>query len=81
MTDGKNHDFFVKNEQTVMPVKCHAIVDTTTDESFGSASQIISSADDVTELCVEFEAKKFSESCGSESVSNNVDVKSYPNLG
>ena len=54
LTDAKYHEFYVKKSQIVMPVKCHVLVDTITDESFGSVNQIIGSADAVTDLCFEF---------------------------
>ena len=61
LTDAKYHEFYVKKSQIVMPVKCHVLVDTITDESFGSVNQIIGSADAVTDLCFEFQAKRFSK--------------------
>ena len=83
MSDAATHDFFVEKQQIINPVKCHELVDTTTEEPFGSATVIIGSdSEQVEDLCMEFRAKRFSDSCGKEEPEDaaSVIIRSQPDL-
>ena len=54
MSDAVNHDFFVFKKQSVNPVKCHLIVDTTTELSYGEVSVEIDGSDELDDVCMEF---------------------------
>lgn len=83
MSDAATHDFFVEKQQIINPVKCHELVDTTTEEPFGSATVIIGSdSEQVEDLCMEFQVKRFSDSCGKEEPEDaaSVIIRSQPDL-
>ena len=82
MSDAVNHDFFVFKQQSVNPVKCHLIVDTTTELSYGEVSVEIGggSDDDLEDLCMEFQAKRFAKNCGGEDPSQRVIIRSQPDV-